>query len=128
MGGVTRYSNGTYYFAMSGRHYATPGEVVTRTGEIVNCHENQRKCAQLLEAAAKETVETDGILMADPSDLEGSEAILQLVANYDAELTEMGENKSGIYFRNYLEGDWKAMKYFKESHVRVMKSLKRKKK
>ena len=127
IGGVTRYSDGTYYFAMSGRHYATPGEVVTKSGEVTNCKTDGKKCAQLLAMAAKGAIESDGVEMVDPEALDDSQKILSLVAQYDQELVDLGESKSGIYFRDHSKGEWQQMKFFQESHTRVMKSLKRRK-
>ena len=125
MGGVTRYSNGTYYFAKSGLQYVTPGEVVTAEGEIVNCAKAGKKCAQLLSQAARESVEQDYIQFADADALTGSAPIIDLVKDYDSQLSESGEEKPGIYFFDYREQTWKYMKFFKESHVKVMKSLKK---
>ena len=126
MGGVTRNSNGTFYFARSGRNYVTPGEVVTKSGEVTNCQTNGKKCAQLLSEAARESIEMDGLQMEEASSLTGSAPVLELVKEHNEALVELGETKSGIYFLDYRTGEWQVMKFFKESHTRVMKSLRRK--
>ncbi len=126
MGGVTRYSNGTYYFARSGRQYVTTGEVVLPSGEVISCKSDGKRCAQMLAQAARESIEMDGLQFADPSSFVGSVPVLDLVSQYEGELSELGEEKSGIYFLDYRTMEWKVMKFFKESHTRVMKSLRKK--